>query len=310
MSQLQNSRESIAFIGVGRMGGRMAARLLDAGYVLRIFDPMPEAVAALVARGAVACKTASDASTDSTFVILSLPAPSDVRAAVMAENGVLAGAKPGTIVIDCSTIDPSTAREMSTECETAGVSYVDAPVSGGVAAAAAGTLTMMIGAKAVTADRIQPLLRHLAARIVHTGPVGSGQMTKLCNNMLTAINTVALGEVLVAGVHAGLDLDVLCDVLAASSGGSKMLEFLAKTLFTTERPSNFALQLMHKDISLFLEERQQSMPPLPLSHLTREIYSVARGQGLAAKDSSSVIEFFEQLADVRLTSKRSPQTVT
>ncbi|MDR5832363.1 NAD-binding protein [Caballeronia sp. LP006] len=139
----------------------------------------------------------------------------------------------------------------------------------------------------------------LAGRVVHCGDVGAGQLTKLSHNLLTAINTVALGEVLTASVKAGAKLDVLCDVLTAGLAGSKMLDYLPKTLFTQERPGNFAINLMHKDIKLCLDEF--SNYSMPLGQLVLQTYNAARAKGLGDKDSTSVNELYEELLGVRLS---------
>lgn len=288
----------VAFIGVGRMGSRMAFRLLDAGHEVRVFDPSPEAVAAVVEKGGVAASSPADASTDCAFVLSSLPTPDSLRTAIGGENGALSSLKAGATVIDFSTVDPTTTRDVAAACSAAGVAFMDAPVSGGVAGAASGNLIIMAGCDEATLDGARPILSSLAARIVHCGPIGSGQLTKLAHNLLTAINTVALGEVLAASVKAGASLPVLTEVLSGGLAGSKMLDYLPKTLFTQERPANFALDLMHKDISLCLSEFSDY--PMPLGQAVRQIYNTARAEGLGKKDSTSVAEVFERLLKVDL----------
>lgn len=288
----------IAFIGVGRMGSRMALRLLEAGHAVHVFDPSAEAVAGVVAKGAIAFPGPREASAGTAFVLSSLPTPASLKAAILGDGGALAGLAPGATVIDFSTVDPTTTREVAEACRAASVRFMDAPVSGGVAGAASGNLIVMTGADEETLDGARPVLSSLAARIVHCGPVGAGQLTKLAHNLLTAINTVALGEVLSASVKAGADLPVLVEVLSGGLAGSKMLDYLSKTLFTAERPANFALDLMHKDISLCLSEFSEY--PMPLGQAVRQIYNVARAEGLGSKDSTSVSEVFERLLGVDL----------
>jgi 3-hydroxyisobutyrate dehydrogenase-like beta-hydroxyacid dehydrogenase len=156
----------------------------------------------------------------------------------------------------------------------------------------------MAGGDEQTLARAKSVFDVLAGRVVHCGPVGSGQLTKLSHNLLTAINTVALGEVLAASVKSGANLQILTEVLSGGMAGSKMLDYLPKTLFTAERPANFAVDLMHKDISLALEEFGGH--PMFLGQVVRQIYNTARAEGFGGKDSTSVAEVYERLLNVRL----------
>lgn len=289
----------VAFIGVGRMGGRMAARLVAAGHQVRVFDPSQAAVEALVSKGAVASASPADAAQDAERILLSLPSPKTLRDAVTGENGVLKTAAEGSIIVDFSTVDPATTKEMAAAATAQKVGFVDSPVSGGVAGAENGKLVLMVGGPAELIEKLKSVFDVLAGRVVHCGDTGAGQLTKLSHNLLTAINTVALGEVLTASVKAGAKLDVLCDVLTAGLAGSKMLDYLPKTLFTAERPANFAIDLMHKDIKLCLDEF--SNLPMPLGQLVLQTYNAARAKGLGGKDSTSVNEIYEELLGVRLS---------
>jgi 3-hydroxyisobutyrate dehydrogenase len=289
----------VAFIGVGRMGGRMAARLVAAGHQVRVFDPSRAAVEALASKGAVASASPADAALDAERILLSLPSPKTLRDAVTGENGVLKTAAEGSIIVDFSTVDPATTKEIAAAATAQKVGFVDSPVSGGVAGAENGKLVLMVGGPAELIEKLKSVFDVLAGRVVHCGDTGAGQLTKLSHNLLTAINTVALGEVLTASVKAGAKLDVLCDVLTAGLAGSKMLDYLPKTLFTAERPANFAIDLMHKDIKLCLDEF--SNLPMPLGQLVLQTYNAARAKGLGGKDSTSVNEIYEELLGVRLS---------
>lgn len=290
---------TIAFVGVGRMGSGMAGQLIAAGHDVRVFDLSEAATAPAVALGATRSSSAAEAADGADFALLSLPNPAIVRSAVLGDGGVMSAAtKPGYI-LDFSTVDPQTSKDVAAAVGAQGVRFLDTPVSGGVAAAATGKLLIMVGAEPADLDAARPVLDLLAARIVHCGPVGSGQLTKLAHNMLTAVNTVAAGEILSAAVSAGGDIDVLVEVFTAGLAGSKMLGHFDRTLFTEDRPGLFALDLMHKDISLFLSEFRNSV--LPLSQVTMQTYNSARHQGLGAKDSSSVVETYENLYEIRLS---------
>jgi len=290
--------KNVAFIGVGKMGSHMAARLVAAGCRVAVFDPNQTAVAELVGKGAVAAASPKAAAEGADAVMFSLPTPAILRAAVAGADGVLSAVTKGAVLIDFSTVDPETTKELAKAAADKGASFLDSPVSGGVAGAANGKLVLMVGGETAALERVKPLLEHLAGRIVHCGAIGAGQLTKLSHNLIVAINTVALGEVLTASIKAGANLEVLCDVLSAGMAGSKMLDWFHKTLFTQERPAFFAIDLMHKDIGLCLEEF--SSYPMPLGQLVKQTYNAARAKGLGGKDSTSICELYEELLAVRL----------
>ena len=291
----------IAFIGVGRMGGRMTRRLLEAGHAVTVYDPSEAAVAALLDHGARAAGSPAGAAADAEFVLCSLPNPDVLGEAVAGPKGVLEGARPGAVIVDFSTGDPAVARELAAAAARQDVSFLDAPVSRGVVGAENGTLAMMVGGDEETLEVARPVLEHLASDIVHVGEVGAGQMTKLCNNMLTAIITAALGEVLVTGVKAGVELEPLTQALGAGSAGNYVLSgYLPNTLFTEERNPGFALSLMRKDLGLFLGAAGDAGMELPLSDLVHRQYVAAHAAGLDDADSTSIAELYERAADVRL----------
>lgn len=292
----------IAFIGAGRMGGRMIRRLLDAGHEVVVCDEAPAALEAAVEHGARAAATPGDAARAGTpFVLCSLPAPDITEHVLCGPDGAVAAAAPGTVLVDLGTGDPGTARRIAAVCERAGVGFLDAPVSRGVAAAETGTLAMLVGGGEDTLAAARPVLDMLATDVVHVGPVGAGQVAKLCNNMLAAINATALGEVLVAGVRAGVDLEALAAAVGAGSGSSYVLEaYLPRGLFTAERPTGFALSLMRKDVGLFLRAGSELGVTLPVSALVGQLYAAARSEGLDEADWTSVAEVYERMAGVRL----------
>jgi 3-hydroxyisobutyrate dehydrogenase len=303
------TREQIAFVGVGRMGSRMAARLLDGGHPVTTFDPSPEATAALAERGGRPAGSPAEAARDAAFVLCSLPNPAILREAVAGPGGVLEGAQPGALIVDFSTGDPAVARELADAAAARGVGFLDAPVSRGVVGAENGTLAVMVGGDADALDSARPVLDHLATDVVHVGDVGAGQVTKLCNNMLTAIITTALGEVLVTGVKSGVELEPLAAALGAGSAGNYVLSgYLPNTLFTEERAAGFALALMRKDLGLFLKAAGDAELELPLARLVGERYDDARAAGLDEADSTSIAELYERAAGVRL--RLNPSEVT
>jgi 3-hydroxyisobutyrate dehydrogenase len=301
--------EKIAFVGVGRMGGRMAARLLAAGHPVSMYDPSAEAVAALAERGGAPAGSPAEAARGAAFVLCSVPNPAILREAIAGPGGVLEGAEPGALIIDFSTGDPAVARELAEEAAAQGVGFLDAPVSRGVVGAENGTLAVMVGGAPEALERARPVLAHLASDVVHVGDVGAGQVTKLCNNMLTAIITTALGEVLVTGVKSGVELEPLAAALGAGSAGTFVLSgYLPNTLFTEARNPGFALALMRKDVGLFLKAAEDAGMELPLSRLAGERHEDAASAGLDEADFTSIAELYERAAGLRL--RLNPSEVT
>lgn len=268
---------------------------MQVGHSVTVFDLDQGAVQRLVEAGAMGAKSVAEASAQADFILTSLPHP-NVLQAVAAE--IVESAKPGTLVLDLSTVDPESSRKAAAVLAAAQIDYLDVPVSGGTIGAELGTLVIMAGGSDETIDRALPVLEALASSVVRCGQVGTGQLTKLAHNLLTAINTVALGEVLTASVAAGADLDTLREVLSAGLAGSKMLDYMPRTLFTSERPANFALDLMNKDIGLALKEFEAK--PMYLGQITKQLYNAAAIQGFGKEDSTSVASVYERLNEVRL----------
>ena len=296
----------VAFIGVGNMGGRMTRRLLGAGHAVAVHDPSVALVEALVAEGASAAATPAEAARGAELVLLSLPTPAIVESVVTGPEGVLAGAAPGTTIVDMSTADPGTAQRVEAACRAVGVNFLDAPVSRGVVGAEKGTLLIMVGGDPEVLEAARPVLSVLGSDIVHVGGPGSGQVAKLCNNMLAAINMQALGEVLVTGVKAGVDLEVLAEVLTGGTGGSWVLSnHLPATIFSGDTATRFALDLMHKDVWLFLRTAEEEGLSTPLAAVAAQSLRMAKSEGYGPRDYSAIINYFEHLGHTRLVPERS-----
>jgi 3-hydroxyisobutyrate dehydrogenase len=299
----------IAFLGVGLMGGRMSRRLLAAGHPLTVFDPNTQLVKELVALGATAAGSPAEAGSEAELAILSLPTPAIVESVVAGEDGLLRTLRPGATVIDMSTIDPGTARRVEAACRAAGVRFLDAPVSRGLAGAEAGTLLIMAGGDAEVLEAVRPVLANLGTDIIHVGGPGSGQVAKLCNNMLAAINMQAVGEVLVTGVKAGVDALKLVEVLTGGTGASWVLaNQVPRTILAGNDATTFALDLMHKDVWLFLRAAEELGLSTPLAAIAAQTLRMAKSQGYGPRDYSSIIRYFEQLADMRLVPQQTPAT--
>ncbi|MHA3723021.1 NAD(P)-dependent oxidoreductase [Leucobacter sp. HY1910] len=295
---------NLGFVGLGNIGSRVTPHLLKAGYKVTVTDLNTAAVDALVAQGAVAGASPADVARDADVVILSLPTPNIVKAVLAGENGILSTAKATTIVVDHSTIDPETAREMAALAGAQGVEYLDAPVSGGVQGAESGTLSVMIGGSEAPFGAVKPILDSYAGNVFHVGASGNGQAIKLANNIITAVNIAALGEGLSAAVGAGVDLDTAVEVLSTSSANSHVLSsYFPRTLFTEERPTGFALDFMLKDIKLFLDSTSKTALPTPVSNVVGDLYRIGHRDGRGAKDFTSIVEFYEDFTGNRLQTK-------
>jgi len=208
----------IGFIGVGNMGGGMAINLLKAGHSVKVFDLSDAAVAACVEHGATAAASASDAAADVGVVVTMLPKGEHVRAVYQGDDGVLSAANEGTLFIDCSTIDVSSARDVATDAFARGMMMVDAPVSGGVGGANAGTLTFMVGGAKAGFEAAKPILDAMGKNIVHTGGAGTGQAAKICNNMILGISMIGVCEAFVLAEKLGLEHQTMFDIVSTASG--------------------------------------------------------------------------------------------
>ncbi len=287
----------IAFIGLGNMGGPMAANLSKAGHQLRVFDLVPAALDAAVAAGAYAASSAHDTLTDAEIVISMLPASRHVEALYLGEAGILAQIPAAALVIDCSTIAPASARKLAAEAQARGLAVLDAPVSGGTAGAAAGSLTFIVGGAAQVLERARPVLQAMGKNIFHVGDNGAGQVAKLCNNMALGVIMAATGEALALGVAQGLDPAVLSQMMAVSTGRSWATEVcnpwpgvLPNAPASRGYSGGFGNDLMLKDLGLVAESAVQAGVSIPLGELARNLYAMNSQAGNGALDFSSVIK--------------------
>lgn len=287
----------IAFIGLGNMGAPMARNLLKAGHAVSVCDLSAEAVAALVAEGAHPCATPAEAAREAQLVLTMLPAPAHVDQVLTGPGGVLGAIAPGVPIVDCSTIDPASARRLATQALAQDNELADAPVSGGTGGAAAGTLTFMVGASDALFARIQPVLQHMGKRIVHCGAVGNGQVAKVCNNLLLGISMIGVSEAMTLGVSQGMDPKVLADIINASSGRCWSSDtynpfpgVMEGVPASRGYPGGFGVDLMLKDLGLAVEAAHQSQQALPMGSLAQQLYRAWSAQGQGPLDFSSIIQ--------------------
>ena len=288
---------SVAFIGLGNMGGPMANNLIKAGHAVTVFDLAPAACADLQEAGASVAESAAAAVTGKDYLISMLPAGRHVAATYLGSDGLLVRLDSSTTILDCSTIDAATAREVGEAAAAAGIGFMDSPVSGGVAAAAAGTLAFMCGGSADTFEKAKLILADMGKNIFHAGPAGAGQVAKGCNNMLLAIHMIGSCEALEMGARNDLDPSVLSDIMLASSGRNWSLEVYNPYpgVMETAPASNdykpgFMVDLMAKDLGLALEIADQSGVDNKMGKLARALYEKHQQAGNGQRDFSSILE--------------------
>jgi 3-hydroxyisobutyrate dehydrogenase-like beta-hydroxyacid dehydrogenase len=291
--------KQVGFIGLGRMGEPMASRLIAAGYELVVHDVRPESVAALAAKGARAAKSPAEVASAVDTVLLSLPTPPIVR-----EVAAQAGTGRVKTVIDLSTTGATAAREIAAALAAKGITWVDSPVSGGVAGAVAGTLAVMVsGPRALCAD-LEPMLAVFGKVFFIGERAGMGQTMKLANNLLSATAMAATAEAVVFGVKAGLDPAIMCDVINAGSGrNTASMDKIPKQVITRRFAQGFATGLMFKDVRLCLEEAEGAGVPMPVASGVRAIWARANEELGADSDMTEITKLIERGAGVEVKAK-------
>jgi 3-hydroxyisobutyrate dehydrogenase len=286
----------LAFIGLGNMGGPMARNLIKAGHTLTVFDVVRANVDALVAAGATAAGSAKHAAAGSEWVITMLPSSPHVRSVYLGDEGVLAGVAPGVPLIDSSTIDPHTAREVAAAASSRGNPMADAPVSGGTGGARAATLTFMVGAERPLFERIEPLLSQMGRNIVHCGGTGTGQAAKICNNLLLGISMIGVAEAMSLGVTLGIEPKTLAGIINTSSGRCWSSDTYNPYPGVMENvpaargyTGGFGADLMLKDLGLATDAAKLAKQPVVLGAAAQQLYQLLSAQGGGALDFSAII---------------------
>lgn len=293
----------IVFIGLGNMGLPMAQNLVRAGFAVTGFDLMPASVQHFVDAGGSASGDQAAAIAAADIVITMLPASRHVSAAYLGDSGILVHAKAGALLIDCSTIAPEVSREVAAAASAKGLRMIDAPVSGGTAGAAGGTLTFMVGGLDEDLASARPYLEKMGKAIFHAGPSGSGQTVKICNNMLLGILMIGTSEAIRLGVANGLDPKVVSDVMAKSSGRNWTLEVynpcpgVADNVpASRDYTGGFGVDLMLKDLGLAVESASASGASVPLGELARNLYDLHSKSGAGGLDFSSIYRLLDRPA--------------
>ena len=287
----------IGFIGVGNMGGPMVVNLIGAGHAVTAFDPVAAALEKARAAGAEVAASAGQAAAAGEIVISMLPAGAHVREVYLADDGAIATAQPGALFIDCSTIDVESARAVNSAAADAGFAMLDAPVSGGIAGAEAGTLTFMVGGSEEAFARAAPLLEAMGGKIIHAGPAGNGQVAKLCNNMILGITMIGVAESFMLAKRLGLDWQKLFDISSQASGSCwAMLNHLPVPGIVETSAANrdykpgFSAAMMHKDLKLAEQAAIAAGAAIPLGAQAAALYTLFVNAGNADLDYSAIIK--------------------
>jgi 3-hydroxyisobutyrate dehydrogenase-like beta-hydroxyacid dehydrogenase len=291
----------VGFIGVGNMGNPMAGNVLKAGFPMTVFDKSAKAMENLVQGGAKAAASVREVAEASEVVLTCLPASPDVEALYLDAGGLVDLARPGTILIDLSSVLPSTPRKLEPRAKARGVHFLECPVSGGVSGARAATLAIMAGGDPQVLERAKPVLRAIGPNIFSVGPVGAGNTVKAINNMMASVNSLAMMEGLAVGVKAGLDPMVVYEVVKASSGGSKALERIPSAIVPRKFEPGFKVFLMNKDLDTFNTIAKELHVPVSFSNVAQRYQQAAMAAGLADMDTSVAMTIIEQLAHVKVS---------
>ncbi len=294
----------IAFIGTGAMGQPMVNNLIQKGFAVVAYDVAPAALAAAAELGAATAGSAAQAAKGSDLVVTMLPSSSHVETAYLGPGGVLEGAAAGRLCVDMSTINPSVSRRVAEAARGRGLRFLDAPVSGGVPGASEGTLTIMVGGEPADLEEARPALAAMGANIIHVGPVGSGQVAKVCNNLISGVAMVAVSEAFRIAEGFGVDPKVLTDVIARSSGATWVMEhvhpvpgMVPKAPANDDYAPGFTTDLMAKDLGLAVSAARELRLPAAVASAAQQLLRLASSHGFGRKDFSSVYAFLKPSSD-------------
>ena len=290
----------IGFIGLGIMGKPMSKNLLKAGHKLVVHSLGAAAVEELVEAGAERGASAKDVASRTDTIITMLPDGPEVEQVALGPEGVLEGAKPGSLLIDMSSISPLVSQKVGAACEAKGVDFLDAPVSGGEPKAVHGTLAIMVGGGEKVFDKARPILEAMGSYVTLTGPVGAGNVTKLANQIMVASNIAAMGEALVLATKAGLDPEVVFEAVKGGLAGSTVLNFKAPMVVSRNFKPGFRIRLHQKDLRNALAAAESLKVALPITGLVQQMLVALMNEGKGDLDHSAIVQFLEQMAQVEV----------
>jgi len=293
----------IGFIGVGTMGLPMAVNLVKKGFAVTAYDLNAQAVKAAVAAGMTAAASAAEAVAGADIVVTMLPSSPHVESVYGGDGGVINAARKGTLCIDMSTVDPAASRRVAAAAAERGLRFADAPVSGGTPRAIDGTLAIMVGASGEDFQAALPALQAMGANVIHVGPVGSGEVAKLCNNLIAGVTAVAVSEAFRIAEGFGVDAKTVTEVIAKSSGNTWVMEnmhpvpgLVARAASSNDYAPGFMTDLMCKDVGLAVDAARNLRIPLFVAPAAQQVYRLASSHGLARKDFTSVYSFLKPSA--------------
>ncbi len=292
--------KKIGFIGLGIMGNPMAKNLIKAGYELTVYDILPEKIDDLVKAGAKAAGSSSEAAAASELVITMLPNSPEVKEAVLGPGGVLEGANSEIILVDMSSIAPLASQEVAAKAREEGVIMLDAPVSGGEPKAIEGTLAIMVGGPADTFEKVKDILGIMGASVTLVGDIGSGNTTKLANQIIVALNIAAMGEAMTLATKAGVDPEKVFQAIRGGLAGSTVLEAKMPLVLTGNFKPGFRIELHIKDLANALDTAHELGVPVPLSSVVMEAMQALRLDGKGDDDHGGIVQFYEKLARVQI----------
>ena len=291
---------NIGFIGLGIMGKPMARNLIKAGHQLTVYDIIPKLVTEAAGFGAVPGKSAAEVAANSQVTFTMVPDGPEVEAAILGSAGALEGAEPGTVIVDMSSISPLVAQKVGAACAAKGIEFLDAPVSGGEPKAIEGTLAIMVGGKKETFEKVLPLFQALGSSAALTGTVGAGNVTKLANQIMVAVNIAAMGEALVLATKAGLDPEVVFNAVKGGLAGSAVLNAKAPMVFSRNFNPGFRIRLHQKDLRNALLAAEGMKVPLPFTSLAQQVLMALMNEGRGDLDHAAITTFIEDMAVVQV----------
>jgi 2-hydroxy-3-oxopropionate reductase len=292
--------ERIGVIGLGIMGRPMARNLLQAGFSLTVHNRTPAKAAELEAEGATPAASPAEVASQAGLVITMLPGPAEVQTVMTGEDGVLAGARPGTLVVDTSTSSPALARELAERARPGGVQLLDAPVSGGPEGAQGGTLSIMVGGEPADVERARPVLEVLGATVVHVGGHGAGQVVKACNQIVVALIIQAVSEALVLGAKAGADPAAVLRVLSGGMAANRLLELRSAKLLEHDFRPGGRVRYHHKDLGIALATARELGVALPATALVDQLFAALEARGQGDQDHLALLTLIEEFAAHRI----------
>jgi 2-hydroxy-3-oxopropionate reductase len=291
----------IGFIGLGIMGKPMSKNLLKAKYRLIIMDKNSEATSELSDSGAEVAATPKDVAAQTEVVITMLPDSPDVYDVVLGENGIIEGGRPGLTVIDMSSISPIASRDISIKLSKYGINLLDAPVSGGEPKAKEGTLSVMVGGSLLIFEKYFNLMKAMAASVVHVGDIGAGNVAKLCNQLIVAINIAAMSEALVLAQKSGVSPELVYKAIRGGLAGSTVLDAKAPLVMDRKFEPGFRVDLHIKDLKNVLETSHDLGVPLPLSSAVMELMHALKADGFGNDDHCSLVKYYEKISNIVVT---------